>query len=161
MLKKFLCTVVVSLLFSCNNDLIYSDFESTANGKWQADDTIAFQFTGLDTLQHHDMFINIRNNDEFPFSNLFLITEMELPQGQTTRDTLEFEMARPDGKWLGTGQGSIKENKLWYKENIVFRDTGVYKVRVMHAMRKNGNVKGIEALEGITDVGLTIEKSKR
>ncbi len=160
MLKKFLCTIVVSLLFSCNSDLMYSDFKSTANGKWQANDTIAFQFNGLDTLQRHNMFINIRNNDEFPFSNLFLIAELELPQGQTTRDTLEFEMARPDGEWLGTGQGSIKENKLWYKENIVFRDTGVYKVRVMHAMRKNGDVEGIKALMGITDVGLTIEKSK-
>ena len=55
--------------------------------------------------------------------------------------------------------GSIKESKLWYKENIVFPDSGVYKLSVSHAMRKNGEVDGLFILDGITDVGLEIEKS--
>ena len=68
-------------------------------------------------------------------------------------------MAQPDGTWLGKGYGSIKENKLWFKENIVFPSAGVYTLRLSHAMRKNGNVDGVINLEGITDVGFEIVKS--
>ena len=68
-------------------------------------------------------------------------------------------MAEPSGEWLGKGMGSVKENKLWFKENIVFPETGVYKVTVSHAMRRNGVVEGLHILEGVTDVGLEIEKA--
>ena len=104
------------------------------------------------------MFINIRNDNSFEFSNLFLITELEYPDGNTLKDTLEYAMAEPTGEWLGKGFGSGKESKLWYKESIVFPDSGVYKVKVTHAMRKNGDVEGISILDGITDIGLEIEK---
>ncbi|AKA35052.1 gliding motility lipoprotein GldH [Flagellimonas lutaonensis] len=159
--KYSISILLVLLLVSCNKELAYSEFQPIANGKWPATDTLEFQVSNLDSLQRHNMFINVRNNDAFPFSNLFLITEFEHPRGETVRDTLEYEMAKPNGEWLGTGHGSIKESKLWYRENVVFRDTGVYKVRVMHAMRKNGSVEGLEILEGITDVGLEIVKSKK
>ncbi len=88
-----------------------------------------------------------------------MITELEYPNGNTLKDTLEFKMAEPNGEWLGKGLGSIKENKLWFQEKVVFSDSGVYRVSISHAMRKNGDVDGIYVLDGITDVGLEIEKS--
>jgi gliding motility-associated lipoprotein GldH len=105
------------------------------------------------------MFINVRNDDTFPYSNLFLITALTTPEGEVLQDTLEYSMALPDGSWLGKGSGSLKENKLWYKENIVFSSSGVYTLEVSHAMRKNGNISGVIGLDGITDVGLEITKS--
>ena len=69
-------------------------------------------------------------------------------------------MALPDGSWLGKGMGSVKENKFWFRQNIVFPDSGVYNFKVSHAMRKNGAVSGIQELNGITDVGLQIEKTQ-
>ncbi|RNC92838.1 MAG: gliding motility lipoprotein GldH [Allomuricauda sp.] len=146
------------LMTSCQDNLVYTEFRPTANGKWLADEVMKFDIAEMDSLQGHNLFINIRNDETFEFSNLFLITEFEHPNGETIRDTLEYVMTKPDGNWLGTGYGSIKENKLWYKENIVFKDSGVYKVRVSHAMRKNGDVEGIQMLEGITDVGIQIEE---
>ena len=68
-------------------------------------------------------------------------------------------MALPDGQWLGKGAGSVKENKLWYKENISFPESGVYTLHIRHAMRRNGEVEGLALLKGITDVGLQIEKA--
>lgn len=149
----FLCLV------SCNSNLVFSDYQSMSKGKWKMDKVLDFEFPQLDSVQTHNMFINIRNDNTFQFSNLFLITELEFPDGNTQKDTLEFKMAEPTGEWLGKGLGSIKENKLWYRENIVFPDSGVYKLRVTHAMRKNGEVDGVYILDGITDVGLEIEKS--
>lgn len=131
-----------------------------ANGKWNLDETVHFQFSELDSIEPYNMFINIRNDNTFPFSNLFLIAELEYPNGETIKDTLEYKMSEPSGEWLGQGMGSIKENKLWFHEKIVFPDSGVYKVSIAHAMRKNGDVQGVHLLDGITDVGLEIEKTK-
>ncbi|MEM9647583.1 MAG: gliding motility lipoprotein GldH [Bacteroidota bacterium] len=151
--------VLLLCLASCNSNLVFSDYVPVGNGKWEIDKTMDFEFSQLDSVQNHHMFISIRNDNTFEFSNLFLITELEHPDGNTIKDTLEYKMAEPTGEWLGKGVGSIKENKLWYRENIVFPDSGVYKLRVAHAMRKNGEVDGVHILKGITDVGLEIEKS--
>ncbi|MEM7484028.1 MAG: gliding motility lipoprotein GldH [Bacteroidota bacterium] len=157
--KFFVVLVLVLSLASCNNALVFSDYKAMENGTWNIDNPISVEFSKLDSLQSHNMFINIRNDNTFQFNNLFLITEMEYPSGNVVKDTLEYRMARPTGEWLGKGLGSVKENKLWYQEKIVFPDSGVYRVRISHAMRKNGDVDGLYTLDGITDVGLEIEKS--
>ena len=159
MLRTWVALVGVVTMVSCDDSIVQSDFKATTNGYWNKDSVVEFNFSGLDTLQTHQMFINIRNDNTFPYSNLFLIAAMEYPNGDTVIDTLEYLMAQPDGTWLGKGYGSIKENKLWYKENIVFPSSGVYTLRLSHAMRKNGNVEGDVNLEGITDVGFEIVKS--
>ena len=46
---------------------------------------------------------------DYKYSNLFLITEMQFPHGRTISDTLEYNMARPDGSWLGTGFGDVSK----------------------------------------------------
>lgn len=159
MLRIWVALVGIVFMVSCDDSIVQSDFKATTNGYWNKDSIVEFNFSGLDTLQTHQMFIHIRNDNTFPYSNLFLIAALEYPNGDTVTDTLEYLMAQPDGTWLGKGYGSIKENKLWYKENIVFPSSGVYTLRLSHAMRKNGNVEGDVNLEGITDVGFEIVKS--
>ena len=154
MVMAFALTVV-----SCNDKLVRSEFRATDGGSWNKDSIVEFSFSDVDTVGQHDVFLNIRNDATFPYSNLFLIAELESPSGATVKDTLQYEMALPDGTWLGKGYGSVKENKLWYKEDIVFSEAGEYRLRVSHAMRKNGNVNGVVNLKGITDVGFEIERS--
>ena len=159
MARRFLGVILIAfVLISCEQNLVYSDFRAIQDGEWASSTPINFEFSELDSVQPHHMFIHVRNDNAYEYSNLFLITELEFPDGNTMKDTLEYNMARPTGEWLGKGLGSIKENKLWYKENIVFKDSGVYKVSVTHAMRKNGEVAGLSVLDGVTDVGLQIEK---
>ena len=85
---------------------------------------------------------------------------MEFPHGKTLVDTLEYKMAYPNGEWMGEGIGSVKENKLWYKENVTFFEEGNYNITITHAVRNNGDVEGVSRLEGISDVGYSIEESK-
>ena len=65
-------------------------------------------------------------------------------------------MANPDGSLLGDGFTDLKESKLVYKDKVRFK--GKYKVHIKQAVRENGKVPGVNALEGITDVGFRIEK---
>ena len=159
-MRNLTCLFILgSLLMSCNTDVIRSEYKSVSGAVWNKDDVMEFTFSEMDSLQEYQMFINVRNDQNFPYSNLFLIASLNTPEGEVLQDTLEYAMALPDGTWLGKGNGSLKENKLWYKENIVFPTSGVYTVQVSHAMRKNGNVSGVVGLEGITDVGIEITKS--
>ncbi|MNT17856.1 Gliding motility lipoprotein GldH precursor [compost metagenome] len=87
---------------------------------------------------------------------MFLIVSIEMPNGFTKVDTLEYQMAEPDGTLLGNGFSDIKESKLFYKEDVKFR--GKYKVHIKQAVRQSGKIPGVEALQGITDVGFRIEQ---
>ncbi len=158
MSKIIVAIAITVILVSCNSNMVKSEYSPTDGGVWNKDDVLEFTFSELDTVQDYDMFINVRNDETFQYNNLFLIAELNFPDGNTVTDTLEYEMALPDGTWLGKGYGSLKENKLWYKENIVFPTSGVYTLRVSHAMRKNGDVNGVMNLEGITDIGFEIVK---
>ncbi|MGS2741368.1 gliding motility lipoprotein GldH [Sinomicrobium sp. M5D2P17] len=146
------------LLLSCDSDSAYSDYQAL-NHPWDKEESVDFTFEPPDTIQPHNMFINLRNDNNYPFSNLFLIVKLNFPDGKVIADTLEYEMAKPDGQWLGEGFTDLKESKLWYKENVVFPISGEYTVAIEHAMRKMGEEEGIGELEGITDIGLQIEKS--
>lgn len=103
------------------------------------------------------MFINIRNNSQFEYSNLYVITSLQFPNGKEIIDTLQYEMADATGQFLGQGFTEIKENKLFYKEQKVFPESGKYTFSIYQAMRKNGETKPIAELKGIQDVGISIE----
>ncbi|MFK5957547.1 MAG: gliding motility lipoprotein GldH [Lutibacter sp.] len=148
------------LLFSCDSNMIYDQYKSIENHQWDSENNISFIVSNLDTISTRNVFINIRNNKNYEFSSLFLITKMEFPSGYKVVDTLEYEMTDSFGNWLGSGFTDIKENKLFYKENVIFSEKGAYKFNVQHATRSVHDIEGKIPLKGITDVGLRIEKVK-
>ncbi|QXP63485.1 gliding motility lipoprotein GldH [Polaribacter sp. HaHaR_3_91] len=145
------------LLFSCDDKSDFNLYKSIDNEGWKANEKIFFEFDVKDTISPKNLFINIRNNNEYAYSNLYLITELVFPNETKVVDTLQYEMADKTGRFLGVGFTEIKENKLFYKEKKAFPISGNYTFNVRHAMRKNGEVKAIEFLKGIQDVGFSIE----
>jgi gliding motility-associated lipoprotein GldH len=145
-------------LVSCDSKGVYDSYTTIENQSWEKEKAVWFTFKVHDTIKQNNLFINIRNNKAYAYSNLFLITELKFPNGKKIVDTLQYEMADVSGKFLGTGLTEIKESKLFYKENVVFPSSGDYKISISQAMRKNGEIDGIKTLEGITDVGFRIEK---
>ncbi|NKI31139.1 gliding motility lipoprotein GldH [Croceivirga thetidis] len=159
MLKKLFFGFLLVMLVSCSEEgKVFHEYQNLANGSWAANDTLSFDMPKFDPADNYNLFLNVRNDEGYPFSNLFLITYLDSPSGQVLIDTLEYQMAEPTGEWLGVGMGSVKESKLWYKESFQFKDSGNYKLRVRQAMRKNGEAEGLAALNGITDFGLEIQK---
>ncbi len=145
------------LIVSCDSNIVISGNKSL-NGVWNKNEVFNFSITELDSLKLYDVFIHVRNSNDYRYNNIFLIVSMNFPHGKTITDTLEYKMANSDGLWLGHGIGTIKENKLWYKEHVSFTEKGVYKLRIEHAIRNNGAIEGVTNLEGITDVGYSIEE---
>ncbi len=145
-------------LISCDSNRVYDQYQSVENNVWLKGNSAKFSIEISDTLSKNNLFINIRNNKEYEFSNLFLIAKMNFPNGFQVIDTLEYEMTDKAGNYLGSGYTDIKENKLFYKENIQFKNSGIYNFQVEQAMRKIKNIKGLDSLKGITDIGFRIEK---
>ncbi len=160
-MNKLLAFVLLSGLFiSCESNTVFSETRAM-DGYWEATETVEFKLPQLDSLKNYNLFLNIRNNNEYKYNNLFLIVSMNFPHGKTITDTLEYRMANPDGSWMGQGIGDVKENKLWYKENVQFFEAGNYTVAITQAMRNNGAVEGVTKLEGITDVGFSVEEATK
>ena len=127
-------------------------------GVWHRDSIVNLQFKPADTVQAYNLFFLIRNDNRYPYANIFLIAKIANKR-QIIIDTLEYAMADEKGKWLGSGW-DIKESKLVYKKNFKFKDTLPVTISVGHAVRKPGNILGDEELPGINTIGIIIEKTK-
>jgi gliding motility-associated lipoprotein GldH len=159
--SKFLILLLISILIiSCNDTTEFNQYKAVENSSWKSGEKINFTFEVKDTISPKNLFINIRNNSDYKFSNLYLITALKLPNNSLVIDTLQYEMADASGMFLGNGFSELKENKLFYKERKVFPVSGNYSLTIRHAMRKNGEMKAIEKLFGVQDVGFSIEKIK-
>ncbi len=155
--RKFIIIIFVAIIaVSCDDTGVLDEYQTVAES-WEMDEKISFTLPELDSQKPYNLFINVRNTNDYKFSNLYLIAEMRFPNGKVITDTLEYDMAAPNGEWLGTGFSDVKENKLWYKEKVNFKEEGTYTITLQHAMRKNGDVDGVTSLEGITDIGFRIE----
>lgn len=149
------------LLLSCNSNVVFDQYIPVENQQWHSENGIDFTVNNMDTISANNVFINIRNNKNYEFSSLFLIAKLELPNGYKVIDTLEYEMTDASGNWLGSGFTELKENKLFYKEKVVFSEIGTYKFNIQQATRGINDIEGKNPLNGITDVGLSIEKIKK
>ncbi|APZ45381.1 gliding motility lipoprotein GldH [Polaribacter reichenbachii] len=158
--KLFVFLITLLFLFSCSDKIEFTKYKSLSNASWEANKNISFEFEISDTISPKNLFINLRNNKDYPYSNLYVITELNFPNGDKIIDTLQYEMADNSGQFLGKGFTDIKENKLFYKEEKVFPVSGKYVFNIRHAMRKNGEVNTIPFLQGVQDVGFSIEKTE-
>ena len=83
---------------------------------WDLEESIKFEIS--DTIDFSsNIFFYLRNNNDYPFSNIFLIASLKSNQKIYETDTLEYMMADNKGEWLGKGFSDIKESKLLWKRN--------------------------------------------
>ncbi len=139
------------ILVSCDENRIFDEYKSIPDASWNKDDVVRFDIKLDDTLSKNQVYIKVRNTADYPYSNLYLFTRVEFPDGRVLVDTLEYQMTDEEGMWLGDGVSGIKDNLLYYKKDVVFYEKGDYKFSVQHGMRNDN-------LIGIHDVGIRIER---
>ncbi len=157
---SFLLIIVTLLLFSCDDTRVFDEYK-TIGESWHKDSIVSFTFDQKGSNLPHNLFVNLRSNNNYKYSNLFLIVSMEHPNGFTKVDTLQYLMANPDGTLLGDGFSDVKESKLYYKEKFKFPKSGKYKISIQQAVRKTGKIAGEKSLGGITEVGFRIENLEK
>jgi gliding motility-associated lipoprotein GldH len=156
-LNKYRFSRVLAIIFgflitlaACDKQVVYEKNKRIPEASWNKNQILEFPVEIADTIQPHHIFINVRNLNTYPLSNLFLFVTITSPDGLHNRDTVQCYLAEPSGKWVGKGFGNVWSNRFRYKSNVRFPVSGVYHFKVEQAMR-------MEDLEGISDVGLRVE----
>lgn len=152
----FLIIVVVFLFEACSDNHQYYYHSHDLPQGWHKDKLLSFTLPELDSLKSYGLQFVLRNTEEYPYSNIFLITTLQAPNGKAYIDTLEYTMATAQGEWLGKGITGVKESLLWYKDHYQFKEEGKYILSVRQAMRHPNRIEGLTKLVGITDFGIRI-----
>jgi gliding motility-associated lipoprotein GldH len=143
----------IIFLFACSGGTIYDQSIKVSGQGWYKNDLARFDLNLNDSLVTYDYYLNIRHTVDYEYSNLFVFFKTTYPNGNISRDTLEFVLASKSGKWYGKGWGDIKDISFPLVKNIKFPLKGEYTFQVQQAMR-------VDTLQGITDIGIRIERSK-
>ncbi len=139
--------------FSCDRGRFFEDNKVIKKGVWDRNEKVRFEIAIPDTISRYSFFLNVRNDLNYPYSNLYLFILTTHPDGALSKDTLECELADYSGKWFGKGIGSVKFNRFLFRKGIRFRTAGLYIFELEQAMR-------VKELTGIRDIGLRVEKEK-
>jgi len=151
--KKNPVLILIFLLVfsSCDSKRIFEENTPIERRSWKATNKLEFSVQIDDTTIPYNIFLNIRNGMDYPYSNLYLFLKTTFPDGKVALDTIECMLADYDGRWLGSGIGSVKFNKFLFQKGVYLTQKGKYNFEFEQAMRVN-------ELKGITDVGLRIER---
>ena len=156
-LHKGLFFLVLISLFSCGNKDGF-DVQKAISKEGLTPIPIVFDVPAQELKNSpQNIFIWLRNNSEYEFSNIFLIASLRVNNEIYIQDTLEYAMTAPDGSWLGKGFTEVKENKLWWKEGLVIPQEGPVQIEIVQAMRNNGKPDGVPKLKGIISLGISLE----
>jgi gliding motility-associated lipoprotein GldH len=146
----FLLILFIGTAISCNQAPFYQKNDTLPNETWNMDSTLVYEFTILDSLQHYNFYIYLRNNTSYSYQNLYLFFTTQFPDSTVFTDTLNAILCDAHGRWAGKGTGKIKENRFLLKPKVRFPQKGTYIFSAQQAMRE-------ENLIGITNFGITLQ----
>ena len=153
--KRLLLILLPFLLFvaACDSDELYNENHHIDEKGWHLDDKLVFNIDAEDTTQTYLCCLDIRNRNDYAFSNIYFYISTIYPDGSVAVDTnIEFQLAERDGRWLGKYNGRYVDGRYPFCY-FHFPQKGSYQFIIQHAMRDT-------LLQGIKNIGLHIEKFK-
>lgn len=153
-MRKLIVLIAVIALFSCDDDRLYEKNISYDDRIWKQADKAEFEFNIDDNAVSYNLYLNLRNSVDYPYSRIFVNYKLQDSIGlvlekQLINSTL-FDATT--GEPYGTsGLGDIYDHQIVVKQNHRFPNNGAYKISFEQFMRK-------DSLEGILAVGLRVEK---
>lgn len=107
-LKGIIAVLTCSLFFSCENPALYDQYQAINNITWEKDKEYYFTFEVKDISVPYDLTLEVRNNNLYPYQNLWLFCSEEQPIGPLRRDTIECILADEFGNGTGMAFPYIK-----------------------------------------------------
>ena len=146
--------LLLVVLNSCNNSTVYNEYKTLPASGWNKDSVAIFNVIITDTVAHYQVLANVRNGDEYAYQNFWIFISAISPEGKITTDTIECYLTNQQGKWVGSGMGSLHEVQVLLQKDIQFKIKGNYRFAIKQGMRD-------DALKGISDIGLEIQKVEK
>ena len=81
-MRNYLVLLIALItLVACDSKHVLDEYKTISN-TWKRDAIINFNFKAPDTIATYDLFINVRNNNTYEFSNLFLESFIKVDPGK-------------------------------------------------------------------------------
>ena len=154
-LKKFLFYLVPCflLIVSCTTIDLYEKTVPVPGHAWNNSFRPTFDFTIKDTTSLYQLFLVLRHNEKYNYSNIYVNIYVQGP-GQDTLQKIQqnIDLANNEKGWLATGFDDIYEQRRPLGRRQALK-AGQYKFTIEQIMRE-------DPLENILDVGLRLEKNQ-
>ena len=150
---KFKFLPFILLLFfvwACNDQVIIDTNQEINNRNWSYINKIQIPVNIVDNTKSYNLYLNLRHTADYKYSNVFVLIHQIGPDKKKATIRKEFQLAYPDGEWLGSGSGNLYSYQLPFQEGYKFPSAGKYIFEFEQNMRDN-------PLREISDVGLRIE----
>lgn len=150
--KLLILLLLTAGFMACNQNELFFSYRRLPSSGWNKDSLLTFDYKIHNTDSHYNVFIHVRHFGNYPYQNFWMFLENTDAKGNMLKDTIECYLSDDFGKWMGTGN-AVKEMPVFYKQNILFPDSGTYQIKIGHGMRDS-------ILTGIKEIGVRVEMVK-
>jgi len=149
----FLISIIIGLQ-ACDNNILVDTFDHIPNENWTYIKPVKAVINITDSTKNYNIYVNFRHTADYKYANVWLRFHLLGPKLKDEPLRQEFQLAMPDGEWLGNGSGNLYSYQLIYKENYKFPSNGKYTIVVEQNMRDN-------PLKNVSDAGVRVVLAKQ
>lgn len=143
--------IVTGTLYSCASIDLYEKTVAIPDHAWKSSYKPSFDFTIKDTSASYTVFLVLRHNEKYSFSNIFLNLYIKGPGQDTAIKTQkELTLATNEKGWLGSGMDDIYEHRIEIAAPPTLK-AGTYTFTLEQIMRE-------DPLENVLNAGIRLEK---
>tara|TARA_A100001011_G_scaffold125187_1_gene132129 strand:- start:13852 stop:14313 length:462 start_codon:yes stop_codon:yes gene_type:complete len=137
-------------LLSCNERLVYSEYDTFGETKWAYKNPKYFHISALDTTYTYNGSLHFTILTDYPYRNIWFRYNMS---DKKEPEQIQMTLATKQGKWLGKGGGRLRHYSLPLFQNKKLTHQDTFTFWVQQYMR-------VDTLQGIKSVGLEISKDR-
>lgn len=155
MKKIFTIFLLCFIFFSCDSNRHFEENFDFENKTWNIEVLPEFEFEITDIERPYNLYYNIRNTVDFPYSRIFITWYLQDEDGKPIQEKLQFNYLFDEktGKPFGRSSiGDVYSHRFEILSNYQFTKPGLYRLKLEQFMRVN-------ELKGILSTGIRVEES--
>lgn len=147
----FFLTAAV-LLSGCDSSRVFENYVEFKERAWKINEPVTFEFEIKNTQQQYNLYYEVRNSLDFPWSRIFVYYQISDSIGSKVDSKLISNyLFEKDGKPLGrSGLGDVYDHRFPILQNYSFANPGKYKFTLQQENRKDD-------MNGILAIGIRVE----
>jgi gliding motility-associated lipoprotein GldH len=116
-MKRVGCIALLALgifLSACDKQRIVDENKTIEGDAWYYKNQIPFDVLISDTNKYYNMYVNLRVDADYKYSNIFLMLHITDADKNKSKERIEYTLADETGRWLGNGLGDVYELPIAY-----------------------------------------------
>lgn len=141
------------LLSACDSSRVFEDNVDFENRSWVVENKVAFTFEITQPSSHYNLYYNIRNSIDFPYSRIFVKYTLSdssaspLKKGLVFNYLFEPKTGEPEGS---SALGDIYDHRFPLLSDYAFETRGKYTITLEQFNRA-------DTLQGVVSAGVRVE----